>query len=410
MQVFKCGLSIIFRNPTLLLVYAVCLSFMGIAMAYGSVSVSSDDGAYQRESAKVAVIDRDGSELSEGIEAFLGEGNELVGVEDSTIGLQDAVAKGKASYLLVIPEGFGESFARAAAEGRDLPRMESIYSYSSAEGALVDAELANYVTALKAYVSLLGPDALDQASQAARAAAAEEAQATIASTKDAVTEADRFAFYLKFDIYVFFAAIVSCLGGLLATLNRTDILRRNLVSPVSSTSIGLQTALACLVVTAVVWLWILALGAVVFFDSFTAIGPLGIALMSLTTFCFSLICLAIAFLIGQLGLGSMAANAIGNICGLVVSFLGGAWIPLDIAGKGVQTVAHFLPGFWYTDALTQAAHIGNGGIQQVAPIMGNIGVLLLYALAIFCIGMIIGRMRVQTAESGGNAAAALATP
>lgn len=409
MQVFKSALAIVFRNPTLLLVYTVALSFMGIAIAWGTVSVSPTGDSYQRESAQIAVIDRDGSEISHSIAAFLSENNELVEVEDESIALQDAVARGKVSYVLIIPEGFGTDFLHAVEADTEEPRMESAYSYYSAEGAVVDTELAGFITALKGHLASLGPSEVPKAITAALATASEKAQAKLVDTNQTVSESERFTFYLKFDIYVFFAAIVACLGTLLSTLNRTDVRRRNLISPLSSTSIGLQTALACLVVTAIVWAWIMLLGCVVFPESVAAIGMQGLAFMALISFCFALICLAVAFLIGQLGLSSMAANAIGNICGLVVSFLGGSWIPLDIAGEGVRTVAHFLPGYWYTDALSQASQMGSS-TAAIGPIMGDLGILALYAIAIFCVGMVIGRMRVQTAESGGNAAAALTTP
>lgn len=410
MQVFKCALRIIFRNPTLLLIYAVALGFMGVAMASGVVDVSETEGAYERESVKIAVIDRDDSDVSHGIEDYLSGQGELVEVEDTETGLQDAVAKGQAAYILVVPDGFGADFVAALEDGSELPRMDSVYSYYSAEGALVDSALASYISTLEVCAKTQNADDVDmtKASKDAAKTASETADVQIINENGYASLPDKYAFYLKFDIYVFFTAIVSALGALLAALNRTDVRRRNLVAPISSISCNLQIGAACMVVTAVVWAWVLVLGAVAFPESFASIGPAGLALMALTTFCFALICLSVAFLVGQLGLSALAANAIGNILGLVISFLGGAWMSLDIAGPEVTAVAHFLPGYWYTDALSKAAHLGEASIDQVMSILSSIGVLALFAAAIFCVALVAGRMRVQTSESGGNAAATTA--
>ena len=39
-------------------------------------------------------------------------------------------------------------------------------------------------------------------------------------------------------------------------------------------------------------------------------------------------------------------------------------------------------------------------------ILGDMGVLLLFTVAIFAVALVVGRIRVQSAEAGGNAAAA----
>ena len=70
MQVFKLCLCKIARNPLFFIVYVVGLSFMGLAMAAGlTLSQSMED--FERQSTQFAVIDRDDSELSRGVVAYL---------------------------------------------------------------------------------------------------------------------------------------------------------------------------------------------------------------------------------------------------------------------------------------------------------------------------------------------------
>ena len=58
------------------------------------------------------------------------------------------------------------------------------------------------------------------------------------------------------------------------TLNRTDLRRRNLVSPLPSLSYGLQLAASSLLVMTAVWLWTICLGFTVFHEATSMIsGP-----------------------------------------------------------------------------------------------------------------------------------------
>ena len=137
-------------------------------------------------------------------------------------------------------------------------------------------------------------------------------------------------------------------------------------------------------------------------------GP-GLALMVAASFVFATIPLSVGYLLGQLGVGEFASNALGNILGMVISFLGGAWISFDLLDPSVQTLAHFSPAYWYTGALQAAADMGAATPEAVMPILENMGVMLLFSAAIFAVALVAGRLRMQSSEAGGNAAAAHAT-
>ena len=405
MQVFKAALRVVLRHPLYLLVYAVFLSFMGVLMASSLPFGEAGDAEFVGHRTRFSVIDRDGSDLSQGLAAFLGERGEEVPLEDTPITLQDAVAKGQSGYVVIVPEGFGQALMDAAATGGDVPELETVYSYYSLEGNLMDQEVNEYLGVARAYAGLL-PDA----SQADIAAHAGETMASSASVGTVQlgggsSEAQRFVFYLDWGTYTLFASIIVCVGLLMGTINRTDLHRRNLVSPVPSLTYNLQVAAAALLVMAAVWLWAVGLGLVVFSESVAQIGGFALALMLVLTFAFATVPLSIGFLLGQLGVGEFASNAIGNIAGMVVSFLGGVWISFDLLDPAVQTVAHFSPAYWYTSALQKAVELEAPTPEALGPILGDMGVLLLFTAAIFAIALVIGRVRVQSAEAGGNAAA-----
>lgn len=406
MQVFKAAVKTVFRHPLYLLIYTVFLSMMGILMASSLPFGEGDDAQFAQFQTKFSVIDRDGSDLSRGLTAYLGEHGIEVPLEDTEMALQDAVAKGQSSYVLIVPEGFGDALVNAARAGGDAPELETVYSYYSLEGSLMDQEVNEYVGIARAFAGL-SPDA----SQAAIVTHADDVMAESAPVETVqlgggTSEAQRFVFYLDWGTYTLFATIIVCVGLLMGTINRTDLKRRNLVSPVPSFTYNLQVAAASLVVMAGVWLWTVGIGLIVFAESVSQISSIGLAFMLILAFVFATVPLAIGYLLGQLGVGEFASNAIGNIAGMVVSFLGGVWISFDLLDPTVQAVAHFSPAYWYTNALQQASQLEAFTLDSVMPILGNMGVLMLFTVAIFAVALVVGRLRVQSAEAGGNAGAA----
>ena len=137
MQVFKTAIKTVLRHPMYLIVYAGFLSMMGVFIASGLTFGGTNDSEFSPYETKFAVIDRDGSALSDGLAAYLREQGIEVPIEDSQMALQDAVAKGQSSYILIVPEGFGDAFVEAARTGDELPTLETVYSFYSTEGSLM---------------------------------------------------------------------------------------------------------------------------------------------------------------------------------------------------------------------------------------------------------------------------------
>ena len=155
MQVFKAALKTFFRHPTYLLIYVVWLSCMGLFMGMSVNDVQSEEYV-QRPN--VAVIDRDGGQLSAGLKAFVLGNSVPVEVDDTERALQDAVMQERAHYIVIIPEGFSASFAQAAAEGKTMPMLQTVVSTQSAEVTMMDNLVDEYLNVARTYTLAL-PDA-----------------------------------------------------------------------------------------------------------------------------------------------------------------------------------------------------------------------------------------------------------
>lgn len=404
MQVFKTALRVVLTHPVYVVVYVGFLSLLGLFVSMG-VTSGDDAGSYEATKAPFAVVDRDGSALSEHLTAFLDDHGERVEVADDSFALQDAVATGQARCVLVVPAGYEQAFLQAARAGEETPAIEAAYSYGTMAGTLLDQQANQYLALVRAEAALEPDASVSDVLARVDDAAARSVSVETVQTKDGAVPADRFAFYLMWCAYTLTAAIIVCVSLLMGAFNRTDVLRRTQVGPMSSMRLGLHKAAASLLVTAAVWAVTCGIGLAAFGSTLTGVPDGAVALMLAASFAFALVPLALGFLLGQLGVGEATANAVGNIGGMVMTFMGGAWISLDLLGAEMQTAAKFFPTYWYTQAVTESAHLTQVTWEAAAPILSAIGIVALFATAVFAVALAAGRVRMRSAEAGGNAAA-----
>lgn len=389
MQVFKAAVKAFFRHPIYLLIYVVWLSCMGVFMG---LSVNEADTYEYYERPTVAIIDRDGSALAEGLSAFVLSQSDPVEVADDERALQDAIMQQQAHYIAIIPEGFGESFAAYAAGVGKMPRIETILSTQSASVSMMDNLVAEYLNVARAYELAL-PDAGETAIvKRIDAAMAEGAEVSVVQTTDTAPVSQGYLLYLQFTSYTILLAIAVCTAVVMSRFGRDEVRRRNEASPVPALSINLQLAAACFVIMLVCWAFVSALGLAVYGGRLAGTDPAAIVNELVTLLCYSLFGLAFGFLVGQITRNELIMNATSNIVGLVISFLGGMWVSLDLVGEPIATIAKFTPTYYYGEAVKGTFDPAYGAFSPY--VMQNIGIVCLFALTLFAIGLAIGRWKV----------------
>ncbi len=391
---FSCALRILWAHRIYLLIYLVVMSLMGVFVASQSIPPSTD-GSMPEAPAAVAVIDRDGSAVSRGLATYLGREAELVEVADTQRALQDAVAQESVDCLLVVPAGYGDALVEAARTGVEAPALESSLSTSGAAGLLAQIQAQGWLQAVYGFVDTLGAtpeEAVELADQTTEAGA----EASVAPVSEGTrTLQQRLALrvYLAFSEYPIFAAATVCIAVLMRALNQRDVRERILVAPTHAFAHSLQVFGACMLVSLVCWLWIGGLGLVLFGGELprTDPGQVGVALLALLAY--ALFAGGVGFLLGQLGIGEEAANAIANIGGMVLSFLGGAWVGLDMMPPAVLDVARFTPSYWTVTAI-------DGSIVELDSLgaaLGAVGIVALFALAVVAAAVAVGRAKLREA-------------
>jgi len=404
MQVFKTSLRICFKHPMYLLIYVVALSMMAIFI--GKSMSSSAQTSFTEQRPAFAVIDRDGSALSKGLADFLSHQGTVVHVSDTRRALQDAVAQNQATYIAVIPPGFGADFLKSAVAGTAAPRIQTIVSYDSGSGALMNQLVCAWLNTAHTYGASGVVSGQSELVRLATADMSKSAAVTVLRASKIAPPSAQYLTYMLFAAYTIMMAIIVCNGLIMMAFNRTELRKRNLSAPVSSLSRNLQVAAACLVVTVISWGWVSAVGLAVFGNVLAGVAPVVIVMMSASLLAYCTVPLAIGFFLGQLSSNELVLNAVGNIIALVMAFLGGIWIDVSLMSAGLKTVAHFIPTYYYTDALSKLSELKVVSASTLAPVYMDLGMILLFAVAIFAVALVAGRLRMQSSTAGGNAAAA----
>ena len=397
MSIFRTALRVAAAHPIYLTVYVVFLSLLGVLVIgdLGTGAAAAASGpAFE---ARVAVVDRDGSELSGALVSWAKKNAEVVTVDDEPLALQDSVATGAVDCLVVLPAGFEEDLIADARAGRDPAPLEVAYGTDVQAGALAATATSRWVS-LAAQAAALEPDATaSEVASLALAVADERVDMSVDSTGTEDATGSGLAVYLRFSTYSVMSSIVVVAGVTLAAYQRPEIRRRNAAAPVAPARLASGELGACCVLVACVWAWTCLVGVVACRGSLTGVDPLLVGLALLSMLPFALVPLAIAFLLAQLGLSEQALNAVGNIGAMVLSFLGGAWVPLALLPAGVQAAARLSPSFWASSAVEAA--LGANGVTPalLAEVSTSVGIVALFAVAICAAGLAVGRARRRVA-------------
>ncbi|WP_276780109.1 ABC transporter permease [Actinomyces gerencseriae] len=392
MSTFKTCVRVVAAHRLYILIYLVLLSVFGLLT--GMARSEDDSSQVTTATASVAVIDRDGSTISRGIKDYVESVGKVQPLEDSTQAIQDATAQNRVNYVLIIPAGYGQRLQQATRQGIEPPRMDTVIGYESASGALMNVRTDSYTGQVADYLATLTDDptravALAEETMSHSAPAERIAQ-------DTAPLSHSFLVYTRFSLYPLMAFAIVTISTLMTALGRRAVRSRLDTAPVSGGARNLGLLGACLVVGVVGWLWILGLGVAVFgagsvTTSAPLLGVVGAALGS-----YMLVAVSLGFLMGQFGLGQNAANAVANIGGMALSFLAGAWVPIEWMPDAVARTARLTPGYWADQAISGAYNATSMSADVIRPLLVDCGICTLFAVAVLSVAMAVGRTRARS--------------
>lgn len=389
MHICKLLFTVVTRHRGVLLVYLVILNLLGLTTGLATASQPSTEP--KQATATVAVVDRDGSAISAGIKNHIESIGEVRRIEDTNAALEDATAKGTIEYIVVIPAGFGEQLERAAAQNTIPPVLDTVVSFDSAAGSLMDVRTDAWLNQVYDYLGTV-TSSPQEAVRLADEAMAHQAQVQVIDPGTGSLPGPLVA-YAKFTTYPVMAFCILAVIIGMATVNNSPVRARMAAAPLTSTARNAGLLITCVLIGLVDWLWTMGLGVgALGRDAIMNAAPqLGIVALAIGANV--LVAISAGFLLGQLRASENAANAVANIGGMVLSFLAGAWVPLEWMPDSVVTVSRFTPGYWSCRAISEAATVTSTAWPDLAPLVGYCGITALFGVAIMCIGVMAGRAR-----------------
>jgi ABC-2 type transport system permease protein len=379
MSVFSVCLRILKKNLPLLSIYFVVFVMMSTIITI--MFIPSEPGEFGKTKIAMAVFAEEKTPLVEGLKESLAEQAYFVEIEDNRERLQEALFYRRIHYILRIPKGFTESFlqGKSTVLGRT-----SIPDSTSA--IYIDLRIDRYLETLRLYAAAMPDAGTAEKVDFVLSDLAVDTRVEIAGHENRSNSSGVFKFYFNYLAYTIMFTVIFGVSTILIIFNDIDIKRRNLCSPIGSSSISLQCFLACALFSLVNWVALAALSSAFGFDEIVAPSTWLFYLNSLVfTVCVS----CLAFLIGNLAKNREVVNAVASIITLGSSFLSGVFVPQEIIGENVLKIASFMPTYWYVRANEKIAGLADLSFHSLSNIAVSMLIQIGFAAAFIVITMVI---------------------
>lgn len=377
MQVFKLFFKI-FRSQLGQVIMYIAI-FAAIASLISGQNSSDPVTDFVNDSQKITIVDEDNTTASKAFKEQMSIGNKLVTLDSyDEETMQDELYDRNTSNIIFIPAGFEKAIINGETES-----VIKIYNIPGTMASnIITSQTDNYINTLSAYAA--SGMSIEDAAKNTTDTLKKEADITI-STKTEVKYAS-LASYLTCIAYVFVCIAITGISPIIMMMNKTEIRKRFNCSSYKLGKSSFETALASALIGAVICgifflLAYMSKGS----DMLTREG----ALATLNMAVYMIVSLSLAYLIGVIANSNNMIGMMANIIGLALSFLGGVFVPLDFLGEGIIKIAHFLPSYWYI--ITNRAIFGIEGEMEMSVIAKNLGIELLFPIAIFLIALAIQR-------------------
>lgn len=376
MTVFKTFWKIVSKNKLTIAIYVL------IAVVFSAFGAQTNTvGSYVAAKPKIVINNQDDGVLAQGLTRYLSDNADVVQIASDKIG--DALFYRELDYIIDIPNGYSE----AVWSGRESHlNVQKTDGYGS---ELAERMIERYGNMIAAYRGL----AQNQTDLVAmvRKALGQHVDVKIVADRD-VGAVGRVNYYFNYMAYTILGGLVFILSAVLASFYRPVISKRIAASGLSSGKYNWQLLLACAITAVLMWLLLIAIGAMIAGQTIWSVTGL---LMIVNSFVFTVCCLALAYLIANITTNREVISGVVNVVALTQAFLCGVFIPLRYMPGGVASLAHALPAYWYVEANNLAASQTSLDWLGIWPIVLCWLIMIVFAVAFTVVAILIARRNQQ---------------
>ncbi|MGN0394486.1 MAG: ABC transporter permease [Coprococcus sp.] len=383
MQVFKTFFMILNKYKGQVIMY-VCI-FCGLLTVFIKTNSKNNTTDYTKASCDFAVFDYDDSVMSQALVEYLEDGNKVITtVKDEKKSMQDALYNRDVDAIVRIPDGFEQKVISGEAEGIidiiTIPDMQA--------SMLFEQELDSFLNMACTYVNA-GYD-INQAIDRTNEALNVTVDVSLPDGGEKNTYSNMYYFF-NYLGWIIMAMIIAAITPVLVVFDKRELrnriecssykfvnLNKELIFGMIITGIGISVVFTILSV-------ILSHG-----DVISMKGVMWI----LNMLCYFSVAIAVAFLTSKITDKLHVISIISNVVSLGMSFLCGIFVPAEFLSEGVLKLAHFLPAYWYSQAVR---NIDFRMSENMNSILIAMGIQILFAIAIIVIGMVVSKKKRQMA-------------
>ena len=387
MSVFKTFIAITKSNLLAISVYLGVALAMCIAL---SLSNSNTDYSFESIEVNVGVVDEDQSEVSKGLVSYLNKTENLTEVPEDMDELQDALFYGDILYLLTIPEGFED----AVINGEDI-KLNVTSSPNSYKGAFVDMQVEGFINTFRSYKALgiSNKDALEKAAENL----SKEAKTETYVADNSAKRTDSFKYFFSFAGYGLMTVLIHCIASIMIVFNKPDMVKRMNCSALPLKKRNLYIIIGNLVIMMVAFL--LFVGIIVGFNLEEFKGNAVTPYLLINIFMFAIFSMALGYFVGTISKHDGHIAILSVSLSMILSFLGGIFVPTEFFSNGMKIFSKFIPTTWYTANVNMLAELKFMSGEMLPSFLRNIGVMAAFTAAIIGIAYSITARRAQEAEA-----------
>lgn len=374
LQIFKT------RIPSLALYLGI---FLGIAVLNMQIGNNDEEKGYVNENIYLAVIDRDNSGLSDGLEKYLSDNMDVVDIIETEQGMEDALFERVAEYIVIIPEGYEKDLL----EGKDV-KLESKKVPDAYSAVFAENLINQYISTFKTYNKQYGSNE-EIESIVKRTNESMSNSVNVVLNKENKNSDDDNLMQTCFDFgsYVILACIIWGVAEILSIFFEKSISDRVMVSPVSN----FKKNLVLICYSLFYMLIVMAINIIMYIGMFRSDILDKVNLIRFVNMlCLSMVAAAVGFVVSVLVRSKGGRGAVVNTIALGCSFISGAFVPAEFLSDSVVKISTFLPVYWYIRANKCITKMLNSGIKDnLSELFKCMGIQMLFFLALISIGMVV---------------------
>ena len=342
--------------------------YTAILISVTAINQSSGNNVTNFEEAKpkVLIINNDeNNEITKGFVEYIKKHSEIKDIENDDEKINDAIFYRDISFVIYIPENFGEDLLNNKNPELDYKSTGDYYSSYS------EMIVQNYIKTFLVYKDYYSGEELNKK---VNDVVDNDIKIEL-KTKIDVSKSNSMAQYFSFLNYAFLAGCVYCISMILSSLNEENVRKRTIISSYNYKKYNRIVLLSNAIVIFIIWILYMILSFILFKDLMLTSNGLAFIINS---FIFAICSLCIGFLIGSITQNKNAIGGIINVVALGTSFLCGCFVPFEYMPDYVVKIAHVFPTYYFVENNDLIKTIENFNFESIKPLIINAGIIFVY--------------------------------